>query len=125
MRRLRSGRILLVKHGRTVTERTAGRSHLSAFVSEDDGATWKGGLLLDERGAVSYPDGTEAPDGTIFVSYDYNRNTHGEILMARFTEADVLEGECISPCSHLRMLISRPGAIEARLAKENSLREAK
>lgn len=133
MRRLRSGRLLLVKHGQTIAERAPvcsplngyrERSQLAAYLSDDDGATWMGGLLLDERASVSYPDGTQAPDGTIFVSYDYNRNTHGEILMARFTEEDVMAGLCVSPRSRLRMLISRPGAIAARLAKENHLPKA-
>ncbi len=113
IRRLRSGRLLLVKHGRRVDERTGeggghGRSWLTAFLSEDDGLSWQGGLVLDERAVVSYPDGTQAPDGTMYVSYDRNRATDGEILMARFTEADVLEGRCVGPRSRLRMLISRP-----------------
>ncbi len=108
LRRLASGRLLLVKHGRRVDERTAARSHLTAFLSDDDGASWRGGLLLDERTGVSYPDGCQSPDGTIRVSYDFNRATDGHILMARFTEEDVLAGEPVSPAVRLKSLIARP-----------------
>ena len=60
VRRLHSGNLLLVKHG-SISERI-GRSHLTAFISEDDGHTWLGGLLLDERSGVSYPDGQQSQD---------------------------------------------------------------
>ena len=50
------------------------RSHMTAFVSDDDGATWKGGLLLDDRES-SYPDGVQAEDGTLFIIYDHQRYT--------------------------------------------------
>jgi len=107
VRRLASGRILMVKHGDTMDSHE-GRSKLKAFLSEDEGGTWKGGLMLDDRKGVSYPDGFQAPDGTIYISYDRNRSTDGEILLARFTEDDVLRGSLVSPRAKLRMLISRP-----------------
>lgn len=88
-RRLASGNLLLVKHGK-IDERTPKRSHLTAFLSDDDGKTWKGGLLLDERTGISYPDGFQAPDGSITIAYDRNRAADREIILARFTEADVL-----------------------------------
>ncbi len=46
IRRLNSGKMLLVKHG-DIKER-AGRSRLMAFISDNDGKTWSGGLMLDE-----------------------------------------------------------------------------
>ena len=107
IRRLASGRLLLVKHGDKV-DAHEGRVQLSAWLSDDDGKTWQGGLVLDERTGVSYPDGFQAPDGTIFISYDRNRATDGEILLARFTEADVLAKKLTGPKSKLKMLISRP-----------------
>jgi predicted neuraminidase len=107
IRRLASGRILLIKHGETI-DRHEGRSKLTAWLSEDEGETWKGGLMLDPRTGISYPDGFQAPDGTIYISYDRNRSTDGEILLARFTEADILAGKLVGPRSKLRMLISRP-----------------
>ena len=107
VRRLSSGRILLVKHGDKV-ETHAGRVQLSAWLSEDEGKSWRGGLVLDERKGISYPDGFQAPDGTIYISYDRNRSTDGEILLARFTEGDILACQIQGPKSKLKMLISRP-----------------
>jgi len=40
----------------------------------------KAAYMLDERDGVSYPDGFQSPDGTIYISYDHNRSTDGEIL---------------------------------------------
>jgi hypothetical protein len=111
IRRLASGRIFLVKHGAAIDSfdpTHMGRTKLSAWLSEDEGQTWKGGLLLDERNDISYPDGFQAPDGTLYISYDHARNSAGEILMARFTEADILAGKLVEPNSKLKMLISRP-----------------
>lgn len=107
IRRLASGRLLLVKHG-DAPDAHHGRVKLSAWLSQDDGATWQGGLILDERKGVSYPDGFQAPDGTIYISYDRNRATDGEILLARFTEADILAQKLVGSRSKLKMLISRP-----------------
>ena len=50
-------------------------------------------LLLDERNEVSYPDAKEADDGFIYVTYDHERVTEREILMARFTEEDIIKGK--------------------------------
>ncbi|MEY4191740.1 MAG: hypothetical protein RIR17_2476, partial [Planctomycetota bacterium] len=107
VRRLASGRILMVKHGDAIDSHQ-GRVRLSAWLSEDDGKTWKGGLILDDRKGVSYPDGFQAPNGTIYISYDRNRATDGEVLLARFTEEDILAGKLTSPRSRLQMLISKP-----------------
>jgi len=96
LRRLASGRMLLLYHdgpphqGRG--EANYLREHLTAFLSDDEGRTWKHKLLLDPRNRVSYPDVTEAPDGRIYVTYDYGRYITGckEALATSFTEADVL-----------------------------------
>lgn len=89
--RLKSGHLLLVKHG--LIDENVGRSKLTAMISKDDGKTWEGGLLLDERKSVSYPDAVQADDGAIYLIYDHNRTSEGEILMSVFTEEDVLKGE--------------------------------
>ena len=107
VRRLASERILLIKHGDQIDSHS-GRVQLSAWLSEDEGQTWTGGLVLDERKGISYPDGFQSPDGTIYISYDRNRATDGEILMARFSEEDVLAKKIVSERAKLRMLISRP-----------------
>lgn len=105
IRRLRSGNLLLVKHG-PMDERT-GRSHLRAFVSEDEGENWAGGLLLDEREGISYPDGVQAPDGTIHIIYDYDRQGAKEILLAKFGEADAGAGEEVSGKVERRRVVNR------------------
>lgn len=105
IRRLASNRLLLVRHN--PPNNGVMRSHLTAFLSDDDGRSWKGGLLLDERVWVSYPDGAQASDGSIRVIYDYQRKTDKEILIAAFTEADVLECGIISPNSRLRVLVNK------------------
>lgn len=104
IRRLNSGNLLLVKHG--AIDKRIGRSHLTAFLSADDGASWTGGLLLDERNSVSYPDGQQAADGTIRIIYDFSRTGARHILMATFTEADVKAGKIVSKSGKLRQLVS-------------------
>jgi hypothetical protein len=88
------------------------RSHMTAFVSDDDGATWKGGLLLDERES-SYPDGAQAEDGTLFIIYDHQRYTLnragkrgvGSVVMATFREADIRAARAVTDQSRLRVVI--------------------
>ena len=87
IRRLASGKLLLVKNG-PINVRLPRRSNLKAFLSDDDGRTWGKGLLLDDRAEVSYPDGFQAPDGTIHILYDWNRHTDAEILLTKFKEED-------------------------------------
>ncbi len=106
IRRLKSGRLLLVKHNPPGGK---SRTHLTAYLSEDDGKSWQGGLLLDEREQVSYPDGAQAPDGTIYVIYDRERTRAREILMAVFTEDDVRKGRAHSTRARLRVLVNKAG----------------
>ena len=102
--RLLSGNLLLVKHG--PIDKKTGRSHLTAFISKDDGKTWEGGLLLDERSGVSYPDGQQAADGTIYITYDFDRTGKRHILFATFREEDALAGKPVSSAVRLRQLVS-------------------
>jgi hypothetical protein len=114
LRRLASGALLLVRHAppEIKLSGSGSRSHLTAFVSDDDGRTWSGGLLLDERAGVAYPDGVQAPDGTITVIYDRNRTGEREVLTARFREEDARAGRDASGQVRLRGLVfrgSQPG----------------
>lgn len=104
IRRLKSGNLLLVKHG-PIDERT-GRSDLTTFVSTDDGKSWTGGLMLDERKGVSYPDGQQTDDGLIRIIYDFSRTGERHILMATFREADVKAGKPVSKDVQLRQIVS-------------------
>ncbi len=102
VRRLKSGRLLLVNH-----YQFTGRNNLTAMLSEDDGETWKGFLLLDERTDVSYPDAAESPDGFLNIIYDYKRYGDKQILLARVTEEDILAGRLVNQKSALRILVNQ------------------
>lgn len=113
--KLRSGNWLLVKHGRldAVSEAreqkfpaNVGRSHLTAFLSRDEGRTWDGGFLLEER-PCSYPFGCQADDGTVYVSYERSRWNQPEVLMARFREEDVIAGRSMSDRAACRILVNK------------------
>jgi sialidase-1 len=112
-RRLQSGAVLLIKHGTDMVTAPKWkdakdwgvRSHLTAFLSKDDGKTWSSGLLLDERKDVSYPDIAQAPNGDIYVHYDHERNGAAEILFARFREEDVEAGKLVTENAALRGII--------------------
>ena len=105
IRRLKSGNLLMVNHVNFKE-----RNNLTAQLSFDDGQTWTAGLLLDGRDLVSYPDGTQAEDGRIYIAYDREREGAREILMAVFREEDVVAGRPVSPDTRLRVIISKAGA---------------
>ncbi len=113
IQRLRSGNLLLVNHDDSLplpdADPPTKRSNLTAWLSDDDGATWQGGLLIDGRPHVSYPDAVQAEDGRIYIIYDRERGGAKEILLAVFREDDVLAGECVSPDSRLRVLVDKVG----------------
>ena len=120
IRRLKSGRLLMINHcnieeridlnnimSQGNVKKWRGRSNLTAMLSEDDGKTWPYKLLLDERNEVSYPDASECENGYIYVCYDRERVTQREILMARFTEDDVLAGKILSKHGKLKILVNK------------------
>ena len=122
IRRLKSGRILLINH-----YNNTGRSHLTAMLSEDDGKTWPYKLLLDERSNVSYPDATENSDGNIYITYDRERggflnslekvyDSAREVLIAKITEDDIIAGELESKDGYLKKIAVKLG----RYAYEDS-----
>ena len=107
VRRLKSGNVLLVKNGRTPVEPARGRKFLTAYLSRDDGRSWEGGLLLDDRAPAAYPDGDQAADGVVHVVYDHNRSKDQDIYLASFTEEDVLAGRPVSSRCRLRRVVTR------------------
>ena len=106
--RLRSGALLLVKNGPVdaLRDRARGRVELMAYVSDDDGKSWTGGLMLDPRDNVSYPDAVEGADGLIHVVNDHERTKAREIMHHVFTEADVRAGRLVNPASRLGDVIT-------------------
>ncbi|MBS1369868.1 MAG: exo-alpha-sialidase [Lentisphaeria bacterium] len=109
LRRLRSGRLCLVNHAMPLRlpgeapERL--RTDLCAWLSDDDGKSWYGRLLLDGRTEVAYPDFTEGGDGFLYIVHDHGRvRCHGQVLLSRVTEADVAAGELVTPGSCLALL---------------------
>lgn len=106
IRRLASGRLLLINHLGFKC-----RSHLTASLSDDDGRTWRAHLLLDERSEVSYPDATVDAEGRIRVIYDRERAKAREILFASFTEDDVLAGRIVAPGGFGKRVVNKvPGS---------------
>lgn len=116
MGRLPSGRVLFVNNDSSDII----RRDLTAFLSEDDGKTWKYKLLLDEREASSYPDMAIGPDGYLYITYDRERGAlktkledayaaAREILYAKITEEDIIAGKVTSPDGKLKCIISKLG----------------
>ena len=102
IRRTRSGKLLLVNHYHFTD-----RNNLTAFLSDDDGKTWKGGLLLDGRSNVSYPDGAEDDCGNHYIIHDYDRYNAKEIVLSKVSEEDILAGELVTKGSYLRRMVCK------------------
>ncbi len=101
--KLKSGNLILVAN-----DHEKSRSNMTVFLSEDDGETWGYKLVLDERGAVSYPDATQSKEGYIYIAYDRGRYAPNEqeILFAKITEADIKAGKLVDPKSKLKQIIN-------------------
>jgi len=113
IRRLRSGSLLLVNHaipqalpGELGKPEMRKRTDLTAWLSSDDGKSWRGRMLIDNAMDVSYPDFTQDSSGRIWLVYDHARYTLGEIKLASFTEDDVAAGRLVTPGSFLDGLVS-------------------
>lgn len=104
LRKLSDGKLLLVNHWNYEK-----RNNLTAMLSEDDGATWKGFLLLDGRPDVSYPDGVEDADGNLYLIHDRERRGAKELLVSKVTQADILAGRLVSEGSYLCRVAVRAG----------------
>lgn len=115
IRRLMSGRVLLINHA------SKKRSHLTVYLSEDDGKTFPYSLMIDERADVSYPDMTQRADGLIYIIYDRERGAQypkmripademaKEILFCTLREEDILAGRLVSDDARLAQIVSKLG----------------
>lgn len=79
-----SGRILLINNDHSKV-----RCNMTAYLSEDDGATWKYKRCLDARRDISYPDADFYGD-KIYLTYDRERTGAKEILFLTLTEEDIV-----------------------------------
>ena len=125
IRRLQSGNIILIRHGQDITLATPDRRELTAFLTTDEGQTWSGKLLLDERTNVSYPDIAQVPSGDIYIHYDRERAGAAEINFARFREEDVMAGRLVSEDAALKNIVksrqlgmNRGGAVATTSTQE-------
>ncbi len=61
-----------------------------AYLSDpQDQTRFVGGLELDSRDMVSYPDAVQAPDGRIYSVHDHDRQGVGEIRLSVFSEEEI------------------------------------
>ncbi|MCQ2118429.1 MAG: exo-alpha-sialidase [Bacteroidales bacterium] len=89
--RLGDGKWLMVKHG-AYSKYPDNRRDLTALISDDDGKTWWGGLVLDPRVGCSYPDGQQLENGKIVIVSDFDRVGSREISYVEISEEDILRG---------------------------------
>jgi hypothetical protein len=113
--RLKSGRLVLVNNDYIPPDDNSEswpiREKLTAWLSDDEGLSWYGSLCLDPREQVSYPDGQQLEDGSIWIVYDHSRMREGEILAAHITEEDITAGSLVNPESRMQIIVSKTGGI--------------
>lgn len=85
--KLASGNLVLVMNNSTE------RREMTMLLSEDGGMSWPYRMVVEPRDTVSYPDLAQAPDGTIHLTYDRNRNSDREIWYCRLTEEEIKKGD--------------------------------
>ena len=96
-----SGRVIVA-----VNDHPTDRCRMTVKLSDDDGKTWPWSLCVDERDDLSYPD-IDFYDGKIYMVYDHGRRKENEILLAVFTEDDIINGK--KPDVRI---VSKPGVTE-------------
>lgn len=84
-----SGRILMINN-----DHKTDRCRMAAYLSEDDGVTWKYKRVLDPRMHISYPD-VDFYDGKIYLVHDHDRVNDREILFYTFTEDELMDENSI------------------------------
>ena len=98
LKRLKSGNILFINHDiKIILEPGASNRHartkITAFLSVDNGKSWKYNFLIDGREDISYPDAEEDNEGNLYVTYDRGRAREKEILIVKFTEYDIIHNK--------------------------------
>lgn len=118
--RLKSGNLLLVKNDADDAQWMAGkprgpenlrtypRKKIMAYISKDDGKTWVGGLEIDGRSDVSYPDASQDENGDIYICYDHSRYGKRQICVAKVKESDILNAKAASSKKFYQIANQRP-----------------
>ena len=108
VRALASGNWIFVKHlSPPDSYNDNKRKGMVAYLSRDEGKTWEGGLVLDSRWWTTYPDVEQGSDGTIYVTHDFERGREAEIILHKFTEADILAKKFQSPQSRQGIVVMK------------------
>ena len=118
--RLKSGNLLLVKNDADDEQWMSGkprgpenlrsypRKKIMAYISQDDGKTWKGGLEIDGRADVSYPDAAQDENGNIYICYDFSRYGKRQICVAQVNEKDILDRRTGISSDNVQIANQRP-----------------
>ncbi len=118
IRRLSNGMQLLIN---TPSNKPGNRKSLVAYLSDDEGASWKYSLVIDPRSGTTYPDAVESEDGFIYMIHDVQRDNRQmvdkednsrsdaakEICLSRFTVADIMNGSPVTDGTYLARVISK------------------
>ncbi len=106
--KLKSGNLLLLcNYKADMFSYYGGRNNLCALLSKDDGETWEGCLMIDEREGSEQPDFVEGNDGFIYIGYGRAPQFAAESMLAIVTEEDILAGKLVNPQSKLRIVAGK------------------
>ena len=104
MTRLQSGALAFVTNAKGLGTT---RTHMTVYLSYDDGETWPYSLLLDPLQSA-YPEIYQAQDGKIYIVYDKGRSG-GEysIRLTIVTEEDIKAGAFVSAESRDKLTVTK------------------
>ena len=92
--RLASGNILFAHHYNTYQ-----RENFFVGLSTNGCKSYDHNLIIDARRGTSYPDITQAEDGSIYVCWDYDRYGMKQVLFTKLTEQQLLSIDGVATMS--------------------------
>lgn len=101
--KLKNGNWVIVSHDDEYAN--GARSHMTVWLSEDEGETMPYKIQIDTVGW--YPAIYEGNDGFLYIVYDRGREGGGCAMFAKLTEADIKAGRLVSEGSCLKYLTFR------------------
>lgn len=96
--RLSDGKLLLVKNNPFDNRRCVDPLGLYAYLSEDDGLSWYGGLRIDASRFALDPAVVETKDGKILVAFNYNKDRDSRVVIAS-TSVKEIDDACADSSS--------------------------